>query len=69
MAETEEWIARERSYVIGSRAWTVSEVVDRLTLSPTLIFMSDGVGRRVRNFPSEWHELSAEELELLSWST
>ena len=69
MAETVELIGRERSYVIGSRAWTVSEMVDPHTLSPTLIFMSDGVGRRVRNFPSKWHDLPPEDLETLSWST
>jgi hypothetical protein len=34
----------------------------------TLVFESDGVIRRVRNFPDNWRELSAEQLFALSWN-
>lgn len=35
----------------------------------SLIFESDNTIRRVRNYPSQWRELSDEELFDLSWDT
>ena len=34
----------------------------------SLIFESEGAMRRVRNYPANWMELSAEELSALSWN-
>lgn len=61
-------IGPERTYVIKGHAWTVCEVVDPITLTPVLIFTSAGVGRRVRNYPPNWRNLSGDELQTLSWS-
>jgi hypothetical protein len=36
--------------------------------SNTLVFETDGVIRRVRNFPRDWRELSPEALLALSWT-
>ena len=36
--------------------------------SNTLIFESDGVVRRVREFPKNWRELSTAALLALSWT-
>lgn len=58
----------ERSFAVGSRTWSVCEVVDPTTQKCVLIFTSVGVGRRVRRFPLNWRDLSAKELEALSWS-
>ena len=33
----------------------------------SLIFWSDGAVRRVRDYPADWHELSDDDLLLLSW--
>lgn len=62
-------IGGERSYVIGAHTWSVREVVDPITLSPVLIFTSVGVGRRVRHYPTNWRDLSSDELHAVSWST
>jgi hypothetical protein len=46
------------------RQWMVYEHVrsyDRRS-SPDLVFESDAVVRRLRNFPSSWHALSSDEL-------
>jgi hypothetical protein len=61
-------IGLERAYTIEACAWTVREVVDRTTSTHVLIFASAGTARRVRNFPSNWRELPAEDLHALSWS-
>lgn len=34
----------------------------------TLVFETDGVIRRVRNFPDNWRELSPQALLALSWT-
>lgn len=51
--------------------WLVYElpatVFDRRN-SPSLVFESDGTVRRVRDYPSNWRELSNDELFALSWS-
>jgi hypothetical protein len=36
--------------------------------SNTLVFETDGVIRRVRNFPGNWRELPPEKLFALSWN-
>jgi hypothetical protein len=36
--------------------------------SNTLVFESEGVIRRVRNYPENWRDLSVEELVALSWT-
>lgn len=36
--------------------------------TPSLIFENVNVIRRVRNFPSEWRDLSEDELFALSWT-
>jgi hypothetical protein len=58
----------ERSFVVGRQTWTVREAVDPVTLARVLVFTSDGVGRRVRIYPSDWQQLTAEDLYALSWS-
>ena len=56
---------------IDHEVWRIYElapgVLDRRG-SNTLIFESDGVMRRVRNYPPNWRELSDAELVRLSWT-
>ena len=50
------------------RTWTVRELVasyDRRQ-APSLVFSTDDVMRRVRDYPSNWRTLSDEELYALS---
>ena len=50
--------------------WLVYEHLssfDRRT-RPTLVFDSEYVVRRVRDFPSRWRDLSDDDLAALSWS-
>lgn len=49
----------------GFQLWTVYEELEH---GPALVFETDGIARRVRNYPPGWRELSAEELYALSWS-
>ena len=53
-----------------SRAWTVREVQSpepRVAARPTcLVFETESLARRVRQFPANWHELSESQLEELS---
>ena len=46
--------------------WRVREL--RTADGASLLFESDRVARRVRNFPASWISLSPSELEELSWS-
>lgn len=50
--------------------WTVYELengpYDRRS-GPSLIFESDGVLRRVRDYPATWRELSDADLMAVSW--
>ena len=49
-------------------AWTVHEVHDPFASGgSSLIFASTAGFRRVRRFPADWRELSAEALWALSW--
>jgi hypothetical protein len=53
----------------SKRPWTVFEVRDSgydRRGSLTLIFISDGIMRRVRSYPENWPELSDAELMLIS---
>jgi hypothetical protein len=53
--------------------WCVYEsprpCADGTTRPGSLIFESDGVIRRVRDFPVDWRTLTDAELEALSWCT
>ena len=57
--------------VVDHEEWRVYELsaasYDRRG-SNTLVFESDMVVRRVRNFPETWRELSTAELLRLSWT-
>jgi hypothetical protein len=48
--------------------WRVREVV-YADASPSLIFEAEGIVRRVRRYPANWHELSEPALLELSWKT
>ena len=45
----------------------VSRVTTDLRQTTTLVFESNMMFRRVRDFPLNWRELSDRELEALSW--
>ena len=62
-----EPIGLERSYIVDGQTWSVREVVDSITLDRVLIFTSGGFGRRVRQYPMRWRDLSSQELHALSW--
>lgn len=48
--------------------WTVHEISDpHTTTGRSLIFVSPGGFRRVRDYPAEWRDLSASDLWALSW--
>ncbi len=51
--------------------WTVYEIANAHTdwATRSLIFVSDRGFRRVYNYPEHWRDLSAEELDDLSWGT
>lgn len=59
-----------RRFPIAGDMWFVYE--DARTgpprYGPALIFESDHVARRVRDYPTNWRELSDEQLYALSWS-
>lgn len=57
----------ERRFEIGGEAWGVWEDL-RAVYGPALVFENDRAARRVRNYPSNWRELSDEQLYALSWS-
>ncbi len=60
---------RVREIVVGVTLWRVFEHVpqyDRRART-TLVFVSEGAMRRVRDFPAHWWELSDEELLGISW--
>ena len=58
--------------IVDHEEWRIYELapgaLDRRG-SNTLIFESDGVIRRVRNYPANWRELSHAELLSLSWTS
>ena len=61
------FIGQVRELSIRGRRWTVHE---RETPDGrrSLIFLTEGVARRVVNYPDRWHELPDSELSLLSES-
>lgn len=62
----------ERSYVdpegIAWRVFVQVRIYDTGRQGRSLIFASETVVRRVRNFPDDWRERANAELERLSWS-
>ena len=58
----------ERTFGIGFNQWVVFEVGRDAQFGPALIFFSDGLGRRVRDYPANWRELTDEELYAVSWN-
>jgi hypothetical protein len=62
-------VGRERSLAIDGHGWTVREVIDPTTQGKALIFSSDRVARRVRNYPANWRDLDDPDLYALSWHT
>ncbi len=64
--------ARSRRFQDGEgRFWIVSERPASETpvaMPRSLVFDSDYIVRRVRNFPEDWMSLAAPALERLSWS-
>ena len=59
-----------RRIVINEETWLVYELpalpFDRRN-TPSLVFESKDVVRRVRNYPADWRTLSEDELFALSW--
>jgi len=53
----------------GLEEWRVYEYMGAPPAScgASLVFESEGVIRRVRDFPADWHHLPDEELMQLSW--
>lgn len=50
------------------RVWQVFEMVsayDRRS-SPVLVFTTEGLARRVRNYPPNWHDLPEEQLATIA---
>jgi hypothetical protein len=71
MTNNETGTTNARILMIDHELWRVYELgpaaYDRRGAN-TLVFESDGVIRRVRNYPKDWRELSVEELFALSWA-
>jgi hypothetical protein len=66
----DEDAADNRRFYYSEQHWVVRERRARPSdaqQTAHLVFESDGVVRRVRNFPVNWRELSAAELYELSW--
>ena len=65
-------IGTSHSFSAGDGAeWTVGEYTETLAAAGAghcLIFSGEGVFRRVREFPADWRDLSAESLLALSWT-
>jgi len=66
--------ARSSRFVDSTgRRWEVRELPGKPGAppprSPSLVFETEGLIRRVRRYPPNWLELPATELEALSWRT
>lgn len=48
--------------------WHVREI-QFADVTPSLVFETTGIFRRVRRYPANWYELSDAELYALSWKT
>lgn len=60
---------RSREIVVGATVWRVYEHVPQYDrrAAATLVFVSEGAMRRVRDFPPQWWDLSDDELLGVSW--
>jgi hypothetical protein len=71
MTNSETGAAAALVVIIDHEEWRIYERApasyDRRG-STTLVFESDGVVRRVRNFPPNWRELPLRDLVALSWT-
>ena len=71
MTNNEVGAANALVIIVDHEEWRVYELspasYDRRG-SNTLVFESDGVMRRIRNYPENWRSLSVEELLALSWT-
>ena len=60
-----------RQFIVDATRWLVYELpphqFDRRT-TPSLVFESDYVVRRIRDYPADWRDLGDDELFALSWS-
>ena len=57
----------ERRIIVDGEGWAVWE--DSKALSgPSLVFEANKIARRVHHYPSNWRELSDDQLYALSWS-
>ena len=56
-----------RSFNAGSKTWSVYEELHS-RLGRSLIFESERIARRVRNYPGNWRDLTDEQLAELSLS-
>ena len=61
---------RIRVIIVEGGRWTVAEQQGCFggRSERSLLFSSEGFVRRVRNYPANWHELSAGELFEISWN-
>ena len=60
-----------RRVVVDGELWLVYELPPMLfdrRSTPSLVFESEAIFRRVRNFPAAWRELSDNELFDVSWT-
>ena len=56
-------------HVEGSVWWVYEDLrTDAPFHGPALLFKGDRIGRRVREYPKDWRDLSDEALYALSWS-
>lgn len=60
----------DRLFGVGFAQWIVCELDERGAphYGPALLFFSTGLGRRVREYPPNWRDLSDEELYAVSWN-
>ena len=71
MTNNEIGAAHALVIIVDHEEWRIYELnpasYDRRGTN-TLVFESDGVMRRVRNYPENWRNLSVDELLALSWT-
>ena len=56
-----------RIFLMNRQQWTVEEVSDATTGACSLVFSSQGIARRIHNYPVRWRELPDAALYALSW--
>jgi hypothetical protein len=57
----------QRWFSTDGEMWSVYEDASN-SANRSLVFESEKIGRRVRNYPENWRELSDRDLYKLSWS-